>query len=261
MEEKNLAIAVVGDFKYLRKYFYNFYQNLLKNGNYKGEVVVITSKITPTLFIKSIRKNNRVKVVRFSNIKFNKDTSKRYKNLNTKGQPNRFKSKYFQWFKVNLFDMSMKNWNYILYLDINLTIHFDINPLLKTLPKGKFFAKADGYPDYTRKLISQFDTSQPEIVELKKEYDLEDSKYFQTGLMFYSTEFINQNTKQEIINIANAYPISLTNEQGILNLYFQTKKDLYEELPEYVEDYLLYYYWIVKDQKIIITKQLVEQYK
>ena len=64
--------------------------------------------------------------------------------------------------------------------------------------------------------------------------------------MFYSTEFINQNTKQEIINIANAYPISLTNEQGILNLYFQTKKDLYEELPEYVEDYLLYYYWIVK---------------
>ena len=70
MEEKNLAIAVVGDFKYLRKYFYNFYQNLLENGNYKGEVVVITSKITPTLFIKSIRKNNRVKVVRFSNIKF-----------------------------------------------------------------------------------------------------------------------------------------------------------------------------------------------
>ena len=47
--------------------------------------------------------------------------------------------------------MSMKNWNYILYLDINLTIHFDINPLLKTLPKGKFFAKADGYPDYTIK--------------------------------------------------------------------------------------------------------------
>ena len=50
----------------------------------KEKLSVITSKITPTLFIKGIRKNNRVKVVRFSNIKFNKETSKRYKNLNTK---------------------------------------------------------------------------------------------------------------------------------------------------------------------------------
>ena len=62
----------------------------------------------------------------------------------------------------------MKTWNYILYLDINLTIHFDINPLLKLHPAEKFF-KADGYPDYNKKLICQFDTSQPEIDDLIKD--------------------------------------------------------------------------------------------
>ena len=79
--------------------------------------------------------------------------------------------------------------------------------------------------------------------------------------MFYSTDIINENTKKEILDIANKYPISITNEQGVLNLYFQSKKDLYVELPEYVDDFLLYYYWIVNGKKIIITKQLVEQYK
>ena len=58
----------------------------------------------------------------------------------------------------------------------------------------------------------------------------------------------------------NTYPISITNEQGILNLYFQNK-NIYQELPEYFEEYLLYYYWKIKEKKIIITKQLTEQYK
>ena len=47
--------------------------------------------------------------------------------------------------------------------------------------------------------------------------------------MFYSTDIINENTKKEILDIANKYPISITNEQGVLNLYFQSKKDLYVE--------------------------------
>ena len=78
--------------------------------------------------------------------------------------------------------------------------------------------------------------------------------------MFYSTNWITKNTKQDILDIANTYPISITNEQGILNLYFQNK-NIYQELPEYFEEYLLYYYWKIKEKKIIITKQLTEQYK
>ena len=57
------------------------------------------------------------------------------------------------------------------------------------------------------------------------------------------------------------FPISITNEQGILNLYFQNRNEVYKELPEYLGDDIIYYYWMIKDKSILITKQLVEQYK
>ena len=49
-------------------------------------------------------------------------------------------------------------------------------------------------------------------------------------------------------------------EQGILNLYFQ-RINKYVELPEYVEDNLLFYYWKSKNKKVLITKQSREQFK
>ena len=73
--------------------------------------------------------------------------------------------------------------------------------------------------------------------------------------MFFDTSIINQHTKKEIINLAEEYPISITNEQGILNLYFIFIKNLYEDLPVHTSDGLVYYYWLVEDQKIYITKQ------
>ena len=261
MNKKKKAIAVVGDFKFLRKYFSTFMTCLTDEGNYKGEVLVLTSKITPTFLIRSIHKNSKVKVLRFNNIKFKKYIKKRYLNLYTSGQPNRFKTKPFQWFKLNLFDMKMQEWDRILYLDINLTIHHDINNFLNIDPLNMFFAKGDGYPDYVRTLESQFDVDQPEMKLLRKRYNLDDSKYFQTGLMYFDTSIIKTNTLSQLIDLAHKYPICITNEQGILNLFFQDNKSLYSEVPEYIDDYMIYYYWKLADQNIIITKQLVEQYK
>ena len=70
MKENKQAVAVVGDFKFLFKYFSNFFLNLTNKGNYKGEIVILTSLITPTFLLGSIRKNKNVSVVRFPNIKF-----------------------------------------------------------------------------------------------------------------------------------------------------------------------------------------------
>ena len=261
MNKKKKAIAVVGDFKFLRKYFSTFMSCLTDEGNYKGEVLVLTSKITPTFLIRSIHKNSKVKVLRFNNIKFKKYIKKRYLNLNTSDQPNRFKTKPFQWFKLNLFDMKMQEWDRILYLDINLTIHHDINNFLNIDPLNMFFAKADGYPDYIRRLESQFDVDQPEIQLLRERYNLDDSRYFQTGLMYFDTSIIQTDTLNQLIDLAHKYPICITNEQGILNLFFQDNNNLYNEVPEYIDNYMIYYYWKLADQDIIITKQLVEQYK
>ena len=121
--------------------------------------------------------------------------------------------------------------------------------------------KADSYPNYNTKLISQFDTSQNEINLLNSRFNLDDNRYFQTGLMFFNTDIIYDSMVNDILDLANLYPISITNEQGILNLYLQKFDIIAKELPEHINDKIIYYYWMIKGQKIIITKQLVEQYK
>ena len=102
------AICFVADFKYLFKYFDIIYQELKNNGKYDGEIVILTSLFSPTFFIKTIRSNKKVSVLRNKKIKFSKKTKSEYLNLNTNGQPNRFKYKNFQWQKIHLFDMKIK---------------------------------------------------------------------------------------------------------------------------------------------------------
>lgn len=261
MIDKKTAVAVVGDFKFLYKYFNNFYSNLRMNGKYKGDLIILTNYLNPTFFLTFSKNYKNIHILRFKKIKFSKSISKKYLNLDSNNQPNRFKYKNFQWFKLNLFHQKLKNWDKILYLDINLTVHENINDFLLLDVENKFLAKADGYPDYKRKLSSQFDMSKAESKSLSEHFNLQDNRYFQTGLMFYDTNIIKSQMIEEILQLANQYPLSITNEQGVLNLYFQKRKNIYYELPEYLNNQIIYFYWMLPNQKVKISKQLVEQYK
>ena len=256
------AVAVVGNFKFLYKYFSKFLNNLTVNGKYSGDLLVITSRFNPTFLISDIRKNKNIRVIRLKSIRFPRKVRKDYLSLDTGDQPNRFKTKNFQWFKLNLFNPELKKWKNILYLDINLTIHHDINGIFNIKPKNCMYAKADGYPNYIQPLSSQFDCSHPLYDELKNNFNLDDLKYFQTGLMYFDTSIIQNQTLDDILKVAIRFPLSKTNEQGILNLFFQSNDEyIYNELPEFLDNQIIYYYWMVRNKKILITKQLVEQYK
>lgn len=261
MKENKIAVAVVGNFKFLKTHASTFISNLRNQGRYKGELLIITSVFTPTFLIKNIKKDINVTVIRLPKIKFDKKTEKRFLGLNTNNQPNRFKTKNFQWFKLNLFHTRLKEWDKIFYLDINLTIHKDLTDLMKINVRDSFLAKADGYPDYERLLISQFDETQPEIKQMETIFNLKDNNYFQTGLMYFDTSIIYKDMIDDILKIAKEFPISITNEQGILNLYFQNRNGVYKELPEFLGDDVIYYYWMIENKNILITKQLVEKYK
>ena len=45
--ETKKVIAVVGNFKFLKNNFNNLYNQLRGDGNYRGEILIITSKFTP----------------------------------------------------------------------------------------------------------------------------------------------------------------------------------------------------------------------
>ena len=259
--DKKKVVAVVSNFKFLKNNFNNLYDQLRVRGNYQGEILIITSKFTPCFLIRSIRKKNQVKVLRFKNIKFDKITELELNNLETFNDPNRNLTKKFQWHKLHLFDERMKNWDYVFYLDINMKIHYDINRILALTPDNCFMARSDTYPNYDRDLKTQFDQTHPLYVELEKNYDLSVNNYFQTGVMYFDTKIISKQTKNQIINLVNKYPITVTNEQGILNLYLYLQKKIYRELPSKIDGYTSYFYWKLNDEKIIITKQLTTQNK
>ena len=166
--DKKKVVAVVSNFKFLKNNFNNLYNQLRVRGNYQGEILIITSKFTPYFLIRSIRKKNQVKVLRFKNIKFDKITELELNNLETFNDPNRNITKKFQWHKLHLFDERMKNWDYVFYLDINMKIHYDINRILSHTPDNCFMARSDTYPNYDRDLKTQFDQTHPLYTELEK---------------------------------------------------------------------------------------------
>ena len=259
--KNDIAIAVTGNFKYLYKYFNKIYNDIRKKGMYSGEILVLTTFLCPTFLIKSISKHNSVKVLRFHKIKFDKNTIKTLSNLKTYPDPNRHNTKKFQWHKLHLFDEKLKNWNYIFYIDINMNIHHNLNLIFKKLPKNSLMARADSYPEYKRTLESQFDNTNPIFIDLSTKYDLNINNYFQTGVLFFDTNIIEKNTKNYLINLVKQFPISKTNEQGIMNLFFIFEKNIYKELPLEVENFLTYFYWKMPDKKVIITKANTVQNK
>ena len=89
MKDK-IAVCIVVDFKFLKRYFNGFINELRNNGNYQGEVLIITDYFTPTFMFPKILFNSKVKVRRFKRIKFSSKAKHSLRNLNTNNQPNRF---------------------------------------------------------------------------------------------------------------------------------------------------------------------------
>tara|TARA_B100000123_G_C25704872_1_gene417071 strand:+ start:229 stop:1011 length:783 start_codon:yes stop_codon:yes gene_type:complete len=259
--KNNTSIAVVVNFKYARRHLNRFVDQLRNVGKYDGEILIITGMYTPISFFQSVKTDKNINILRFPKIVLSSNSKKRLSETKFNDQPNRYKRKKFQWHKLHLFDKKLKKWDFIFYLDVNMTIHFDINPLLDLSEEKKFLARADSYPEYKKILSSQFDKTTREFKNLETTYNLNINNYFQTGLMFYDTNLISSSTKKEILDLVEKYPVSVTNEQGILNLYFIFIKNCYKEFPEDVNNRLTYFYWMVKDKEIIITKQNVEKYK
>ena len=253
------VVCLVANFKYLYKHFPRIYQQIRNKGNYKNEVLVLTSLTCPTFLIKYLNKKNNVTVLRFKKIKFDKLTNKSF--INLKVDVNRHITKNFQWHKLYLFHTKLKKWPFIFYIDINMNIHHDINNILKKTPNNNLLARADGYPNYQWKLESQFDSLHPGFNSLAREFDLKTAYYFQTGLMYFDTKIIEISTLNNILSLIKKYPFSTTNEQGILNLYFIFIKNQYEELVEVVDNRISYFYWKLSNREVIITKALTTKNK
>ena len=141
-----------------------------------------------------------------------------------------------------------------------MSIHKDINPILKSKPEGLLYANRDANDSHDWKLKNQFDTNHKKFNDLAEKYNLNISNYFQTGMLYFDTDIIDFHTKSELLDLIKLYPISRTNEQAIMNLYFIFNKNLYKQIPKTIDNVDTYSYWKNNDNTRI-TKQLVPQYK
>ena len=90
-----------------------------------------------------IKETYNVEVKYFPDIVFDNNFKEINNNINSDG---RNKSKSFQWHKMYLFDVYLKKWNYIFYIDCGINILRPIQPILDSKKKDKLLAHNDAYP-------------------------------------------------------------------------------------------------------------------
>lgn len=222
------CVVFVCDKNYFDK-FVNTCNQLITKGKYKGDICLVIGsdlqgdKVLECDFIR----NNNIIIQYFPNIYFTKEFLEVNNKINCGGSNI---TKRFQWHKLNLFNVFFKKWNYILYLDCGINIFDDISPILEDATNNTLLAHSDSYPTYEWKLNNQFDKNIADYFsKLNNKYDL-NIDYFQTTIMLYDTNIIESDTYDNLLNLSQEYPISRTNDQGIIALYFTNIKPLFKQI-------------------------------
>lgn len=236
--DNKICIVLMCDKVYFSK-FLTTCELLLTTGNYKGDICLLIGDDlnNDNLLNHELILKNNIIIKYFPNIIFPHSFLEINNNLITTDGRNI--TKKFQWHKLHLFDMYFKQWGFIFYLDCGMTIYSDIAPMLNEFKPNKIIAHSDAYPIYEWKLKCQFENNNEYYKKLEQTYNL-NIDYFQTGIILFDTNIIETDTYDNIYNLALEYPISRTNEQGIIALYFTNIKPLFQQINTHNENTFFY---------------------
>jgi hypothetical protein len=253
MSNNNVCVVFVCDKNYFNK-FVTTCSQLIHSGKYNGNICLVVGDDLHNdemLECEFIKKNNII-IKHFPNIQFSNEFIEVNNKINSDG---RNIKKKFQWHKLHLFNVFFKQWNYMFYLDCGMNIYHDISPILDEVTENTLLAHSDAYPLYEWKLHVQFDKDNIDYFgKLNNKYNL-NIDYFQTGMMLYDTRIIENDTYDNLLQLSHEYPISRTNEQGIIALYFTNVKPLFKQIKTH--DEYTYFYDCVsrnKNNKYIMLK-------
>jgi hypothetical protein len=249
------AVVFVSNKAYFHKFITTCSQ-LLTTGCYKGPICLVIGddlKNNSLLLHELIIKNNII-IKHFPDIQFPEMFLTIQRNLPRDAF---WFKKIFQYHKLHLFNTFFKQWDYIFYIDCGISIMADIAPMLRCAAPGKMIANSDAQPAYVWKLAIQFEQTHPLFTTLSSKYDL-NIDYFQTTIMLYDTRIIEDTTYNDLYKLTIEYPISRTNDQGIIALYFTAIKPVFEQIKTHDAD-TKYYIYITncEDRRFIMVKTLL----
>jgi len=241
MANNDICVVFLCNKAYFDKFIYTCNQ-LVTNGKYNGNICLVIGddlQGNPLLECDTI-KNNNVIIKHFPNFAF----SSRFITLqNSLQRPPHWFHKLFQYHKFHLFNTFFKKWKTILYLDCGITIYSDVSLIINERTENALVAHSDGYPTYQWKLSGQFDHTKPEyFTKLKQKFNLNIDYYFQTTVMLYDTSIITNDTYNNLLALLSEYPICITNDQGIIALYFTLIRPVFKQLKIKNDDTYFYDY-------------------
>lgn len=201
---------------------------LLTNGKYSGPICLI---VGDDLDADTVRQHefivkHGIIVKHFPEIVFSEYAIRKMRSLEGGWDGTK---RMITWHKLRTYDVYFKQWEYIFYIDVGMTIYSDVTPILNEATENTLLAHSDAYPTYEWRLRNQFDTTKPEFAKLASKYNL-DVDYHQSAMMLYHTSIITPATYAELVALAMEYPISKTNDQGIQALYFTNVKPVFKQI-------------------------------
>jgi len=241
-----IVIALFCNGAYLTK-CYNTLTDIRTRGKYDGDIVFFydqdfEDKNSTDLEI--IKTNHNCILKKFPTMDLSIPISVLDRD-NYKKYPGR--ERVFQYFKFNAFQTYFKQWDRVLYMDCGIRTYHHITNILNLDCSNKMLAHENAYPLYEDwdTLRFQFELrNEIEIAnELTSTYNLNINNYFISSLLYFDTSIIQEDTFINLVNLMNKYPISMANDQGILNLYFICIKNNYKSMPLNNEDYWLFDFW------------------
>jgi len=259
--QSDLCVSFLCNEAYYDKFKSTCHQ-LIKIGNYSGEIVLVVFDDLIDIDKDKFIMDNNIIIKRFPAVKFNEIFIKQQESLNR--LPHWY-NKMFQLNKFYLFDNYFKKWNYVFYIDCGMIIMSDILPILNEKKRNTLLANRDGVDNETAttcipetpgkglKIGDQFVKTERLFELLKTNYNMK-AEYFQTTCMLYDTNIIEDNTVSNLFDLLFEYPISVTNDQGIIALYFTQIKPVWQQLRRKNEDIYFYDYVRCVDEKYIMIK-------
>ncbi len=185
----------------------------------------------------------------FPRINRSKYTNMFIKNPFTEGDKREI-TKTFQFHKFYVFSEYFKQWDKVFYIDAGMHILKPIKKMIDIDCTNKLLAHSDSYPYYKNKLDCQFEkVSYPEVYKnLKNNFKL-NIDFFQSGILLFDSNIINSDTLDNLIELSNKYFISKTNEQGIMNLLFNCKLKIWNQIQIRDAETFFYDLWERPKQK------------
>jgi hypothetical protein len=127
-----------------------------------------------------------------------------------------------------IFDIYMKKWDYVVYMDCDFTIFDDLNSIVEEEFITKPVLSVDIEPFHIHEYFCQgYDDNLKKeyLKELYKDYDL-NKKGFNAGFIGFNTSIIEDNTLTELLTLSdklqsiNNHTSPNGSDQPIFNLYF-----------------------------------------